>query len=89
MKRSRDWVICTVVVVAVIEAASMFYSEWRSIISDSGWYSLVFWISIAVLIFLGGDVLWPFLVDATNRWVVPPIVRLLNRGDFRSTRKSR
>lgn len=89
MKRARGWVIGFVIVVAVIDAAAMFYPEWRSIVSDSGWYSLAFWISLAVLVFLGGHVLWPFIFDAANRWVVPHIVRLLNRGDFRSTRKNR
>ena len=89
MKRSRGWVIGIVIVVAVIDAAAMLYPEWRSIVSDSGWYSLAFWISLAVLVFLGGHVLWPFIFDATNRWVVPHIVRILNRGDFRSTRKNR
>ena len=88
MKWSKGWTICTVIAMTVIGVFSIFYPDWRSIINDSGWYSLAYLIPLSVLALWGGNIVFPIMYDAINRWVVPPLIRLLNRGDYNSTRKN-
>lgn len=77
--KSKVWKVCAVIFATAIGAASIFYPDWVSFVSDSGWYSLAFWIPLSVIAFWGVIVMWSFTIEAINKWVVPPIIRLLGR----------
>jgi len=83
MKKSRGWVIWAVIAATAAWSVSVFYSEWRTIVSDSGWYTLAFWVVILAVLFWGVNFMWPLLHEVLNRWVALPIVRMLNRFDGR------
>ena len=83
---SKGWAICAAILVTAIGAASIFYPDWSSFVSDSGWYSLAFWIPLSVFIFWGVIVMWSLFIEVANKWIVPPIIRLLNR--YGATKKA-
>ena len=86
MKLSKGWAICAVILVTAIGAASMFYPDWSSFVSESGWDSLAFWIPLSVFSFWGVIIMWSLFIEVANRWIVPPVIRLLNR--YGATKKA-
>ncbi len=79
MKMSRGWGICVVILVTLVGAGSIFYPDWISFVSGSGWRSLVFWIPLSILGFWGVIFMWSLLIEATNKWIVPSIIRLIGK----------
>ncbi|MDE0199195.1 MAG: hypothetical protein OXK78_13435 [Caldilineaceae bacterium] len=89
MNMSRGWAICAVILATAIGATSIFYPDWSSFISESGWLSLAFWIPLSIFVFWGGIGMWSFLTEATNKWIVPHMIHLLHHGTFKSIKKNR
>lgn len=79
MKSSKGRSIFIVVVATVIGAASMFYPEWRSIVSDFGWYSLILWVPLAAVMFWAGLAVCRLIFEVAGKWITPTIIRLLEK----------
>ena len=77
--KSTRWNICAAVLATTIGAASIFYPDWISFVSDSGWWSLAFWIPLSIIAFWGVIVMWSLTIEAIKKWIVPPLIRLLER----------
>ena len=44
-----------------------------------GWKAMSVWIPFTSLAFWGSYIVLSYLIDATNRWIIPHIIRLLEK----------
>ena len=79
MRRSKNWILYTILAGTVVSAVLIVWFEWYLMTDKYGWYSLIFWIPFSALSFWVSHVVCSFLVDVTTKWVVPPIARLLDK----------
>ena len=80
MRRSRNWILYTILAGTVVSSAVLIvWFEWYLITPKYGWYSLIFWLPFSALSFWASYVVCSLLCDVTTKWVVLPIVRLLDK----------